>query len=70
MVYLLGDLHWFCLEICIVTPTIYGCIYINPYFKFQTHNTDRESPDLNPRFIFFQNKNELISYIDEILKLR
>jgi hypothetical protein len=69
MVYLLGDLHWFCLEICIVTPTISGCIYINPYFKFQIDNNDKESPDLNPTFILFSNENELKSYFEGILKL-
>ncbi|CAF2510349.1 unnamed protein product [Rotaria sp. Silwood2] len=65
--YLLGDLLGICLEICIVTAEINGYTYYHPYFKFQVHPTDLNSPNINPRFIFLGNTVELKPY-SELLK--
>ncbi|CAF4063736.1 unnamed protein product, partial [Rotaria sp. Silwood1] len=38
-------------EICIVTRTINGCIYINPYYKFYKLEKNKEFSLHNPMFI-------------------
>ncbi|CAF1401178.1 unnamed protein product [Rotaria sordida] len=65
--YLLGDLFEICFEICIVTAEINGYTYYHPYFKFQVHRTDMNSPNQNPQFIFLDNTVELKPY-SELLK--
>ncbi|CAF2740304.1 unnamed protein product [Rotaria sp. Silwood2] len=68
--YLLADLLEICLEICIVTREIHGYTYIQPYFKFQVHPTDPESPNLNPRYIFLNSTTELKAYLQELQQLK
>ncbi|CAF3737355.1 unnamed protein product [Rotaria sordida] len=68
--YLLPDIIQYYFEICIVTREINGYTYIHPYFKFQIHSTDPQSPNLNPKYIYFDSTIEFKTYSETLRQLK
>ncbi|CAF4972456.1 unnamed protein product [Rotaria socialis] len=67
-----GDIRRHRLEICIVTPEINNYTYINPYFNFRIHPTDRASLLVNPIYIYLNSQLKLEHYSElfRLLKLQ
>ncbi|CAF0969770.1 unnamed protein product [Rotaria magnacalcarata] len=67
-----GDIRRHRLEICIVTPEINGYTYMNPYFNFRIHPTDRPNLLINPIYIYFNSQLKLEHYSESsrLLKLQ
>jgi len=69
--FLFGDLHRVRAEICIITCTINGCIFIHPYFKFYIHDDDKQPFTINPMFIYlgYDNTYKLTKYSEQIMSM-
>jgi len=65
---LFGDLHRVCVEVCIITCTINGCIFIHPYFQFYINGDGMQPFTINPMFIYlgYDNKYKLTKYSEQM----